>query len=258
MAQGPRIKTEPGVNGQPGLPPMNMMPPHSSNPQSARERAASMLHQRYGAAAANSVSQLQAQSQAAMGVPGQPPRQNMPAPNGQGSPVKTEPGYPPMPQSSIGNAQGDGAGDALSDWKAEVQRRREAAERQDGQGDRMLREHLKQRMLQLEAGGLLLPLEEHQRPSRSVTLPDEHTAPSDPAAPQPQFDGPGGDDEKEEDDEDAINSDLDDPEDELNDDNEGEASVGQVMLCTYDKVQRVKNKWKCTLKDGVLTTGGKE
>jgi len=26
----------------------------------------------------------------------------------------------------------------------------------------------------------------------------------------------------------------------------------------YDKVQRVKNKWKCTLKDGVLLVNGKE
>ena len=26
----------------------------------------------------------------------------------------------------------------------------------------------------------------------------------------------------------------------------------------YDKVQRVKNKWKCTLKDGVLNANGKE
>lgn len=30
------------------------------------------------------------------------------------------------------------------------------------------------------------------------------------------------------------------------------------ILCTYDKVQRVKNKWKCTLKDGVMSVGGKE
>lgn len=236
---------------------MNMMPPNSANSQSARERAANMLHQRYGAAAANSVSQLQAQSHASMGVPGQP-RQHMPAPNGQGSPVKTEPGYPPMPQSSIGNTQTDGASDALSEWKAEVARRREAAELQGGQGDRLLREHLRQRMLQLEGGGLLLPLEEHLYSSRRVTLPDEQAVPSDSTAARPQFDGPGGDDEKEEDDEDAINSDLDDPEDDVYDDNEGEDAVGQVMLCTYDKVQRVKNKWKCTLKDGVLTTGGKE
>lgn len=261
MDQGPRIKTEPGVNGQSGMPSMNnIMPVNSSNPQSARERAASMLHQRYGAAAANSVSQLQAQSQSALGFPGQPRPQHAQAPNGQGPTVKTEPGYPPM--SSLGNTQTDGASDALSAWKAEVARRREAAaegQDEDGESSRPLREHLKQRMLQLEGGGLLLPLEERQYPSRMVALPEEHAASSGPPMmPRPQFDGPGGDDEKEEDDEDAINSDLDDPDDLAGEDNEGEDSVGQVMLCTYDKVQRVKNKWKCTLKDGILTTGGKE
>jgi transcription initiation factor TFIIA large subunit len=243
-----------------------VMPANSSNPQSARERAASALHQRYGAAAANSVSQLQAQSQPAMGIPGQPRPQNPQAPNGQGPTVKTEPGYPPM--SSLGNTQTDGAGGALSEWKAEVARRREAAARGQGEhGDdsRLLRDNLKQRMLQLEGGGLLLPLEEHQYPSRNIGLPDENAvSPGSPGTsspsmmPRSQYDGPGGDDEKEEDDEDAINSDLDDPEDLAGEDNEGEDAMGQVMLCTYDKVQRVKNKWKCTLKDGILTTGGKE
>jgi hypothetical protein len=31
------------------------------------------------------------------------------------------------------------------------------------------------------------------------------------------------------------------------DDHDADESEGQVMLCTYDKVQRVKNKWKCTI-----------
>ncbi|CAK37327.1 uncharacterized protein An01g12770 [Aspergillus niger] len=220
--QQPHIKTEPGVNGQPGMIPMNnMMMPNSSNPQSAQERAANMLRQRYGAAAANSVSQLQAQSQAqaAMAMPGQQRPQPMQhVPNGQAPQIKQEPGYPPVSQPPVGNTQTDGAGDdALSAWKAEVARRREAAERQGGEGDRLLREHLRQRMLQLEGGGLM-----------------------------------------DEDDEDAINSDLDDPDDLVAEDHDAEDAVGQVMLCTYDKVQRVKNKWKCTLKDGILTTGGKE
>lgn len=223
-----------------------------------------MLHQRYGAAAANSVSQLQAQSHPPLGIPRQARPQYPQAPNGQGPTVKTEPGYPPMPPSSLGNSQTDGAGDALSEWKAEVARRREeAANGQDGES-RLMRDHFKQRMLQLEGGGLLLPLEEHQYPSRRVDLPGEQATSSGPetsslsAIRPPQVDGPGGDDEKEEDDEDAINSDLDDPDDLVGEDNEGEDAVGQVMLCTYDKVQRVKNKWKCTLKDGILTTGGKE
>jgi transcription initiation factor TFIIA large subunit len=44
-------------------------------------------------------------------------------------------------------------------------------------------------------------------------------------------------------DEDAINSDLDDPDDGLNDEEDDEDSMGHIMLCMYDKVQRVKNKW---------------
>ena len=65
----------------------------------------------------------------------------------------------------------------------------------------------------------------------------------------------GGDDDE---DEDAINSDLDDPEDETNQINDDDDDNGDTILCTYDKVQRVKNKWKCTLKDGVLNANGKE
>ncbi|XHG07248.1 hypothetical protein AWENTII_010406 [Aspergillus wentii] len=267
MGQPPRIKTEPGTNGQ-GLPPLNnMMPQNPQNPQSAVERAASMLHQRYGAAAANSVSQLQAQSQAAMTMPGQPrpqhPQHPQQVPNGQGPPIKTEHGYSPVQQPPMGNAQTDGASDALSDWKAEVARRREAAGNQNGEGDRILREHLRQRMLQFEGGGLLVPLDE-QSSSRAASGPalssDSTVEPSStvPRVPRAQVDGPGGDDDQEEDDEDAINSDLDDPDDLVADDHDGDDSVGQVMLCTYDKVQRVKNKWKCTLKDGILTTEGKE
>ncbi|OJJ74308.1 hypothetical protein ASPBRDRAFT_63004 [Aspergillus brasiliensis CBS 101740] len=269
--QQPHIKTEPGVNGQPGMIPMNnMMMPNSNNPQSAQERAANMLRQRYGAAAANSVSQLQAQSQAqaAMVIPGQQRPQTMQhVPNGQPPQIKQEPGYPPVSQPPVGNTQTDGAGDdALSAWKAEVARRREAAERQGGEGDRLLREHLRQRMLQLEGGGLMLPLDEHDYSSkplaRGLVPTDESELASSSSHPPKvlgaQFDGPGGDDERDEDDEDAINSDLDDPDDLVAEDHDAEDAVGQVMLCTYDKVQRVKNKWKCTLKDGILTTGGKE
>ena len=62
----------------------------------------------------------------------------------------------------------------------------------------------------------------------------------------------------EEDPDDAINSDLDDSEDELGDGDNSDDEMVDYMLCTYDKVQRVKNKWKCTLKDGILTTNKKE
>ncbi|KAJ5435606.1 Transcription factor IIA alpha/beta subunit [Penicillium cf. griseofulvum] len=251
---GPRIKTEPGSNGQPGMPHMTTpMPPHGLNPQSARDRAANALHQKYGAAAANSVHQMQAQAQAGQGYP-----QMHPNAHGQMPQIKQEQNYPHM-----GPGQTDGGGDdPMTDWKTEVARRRAAAE--SGEGDRLLREHLKQRMSQYEAGGLLRPLGEHESSSKvarrvALTAPlSQNTTESTSSAPRVtgQFDG--GEDDVKEEDEDAINSDLDDPDDLVADDHDADESEGQVMLCTYDKVQRVKNKWKCTLKDGILTTGGKE
>lgn len=266
--QSPQIKTEPGMNGQSGYPPIN-------DSQAARERAANLLQMRFGPAANNSVNSLHAQTQSPSQVPLTMPGQQRPQnpqqqpSNGQMPQVKQEPGYPPMSQTFLGNAQSDGASDAMADWKAEVARRREAAQRQPGQNDRLLREHLRQRMLEMEGGGLLVPLEERQQSSSSATSRklatdlakldlSSSSSPSQPPTTRAQFDGPGGDDEKVEDDEDAINSDLDDPEDHEAEENDAEDAVGQVMLCTYDKVQRVKNKWKCTLKDGILTTGGKE
>ncbi|KAJ7789780.1 transcription factor IIA, alpha/beta subunit-domain-containing protein [Mycena olivaceomarginata] len=68
----------------------------------------------------------------------------------------------------------------------------------------------------------------------------------------------GGNGGGEEDDE-AINSDLDDSDDEDDDaaDEEG-APEGAIVFCTYDKVARVKNKWKCVLKDGMIHTGGRD
>ena len=51
---------------------------------------------------------------------------------------------------------------------------------------------------------------------------------------------------------DEIGSDLDDSDDE---DAEGSEDM---ILCLYDKVQRVKNKWKCVLRDGVASIGGRD
>jgi transcription initiation factor TFIIA large subunit len=68
-----------------------------------------------------------------------------------------------------------------------------------------------------------------------------------------QVDGPNEGDSEE------INSDLDDSEDELNSGAEDEDEEGgMIMLCLYDKVQRVKNKWKYILKDGVANINGKD
>ncbi|PCG97947.1 Transcription factor IIA, alpha/beta subunit [Penicillium occitanis (nom. inval.)] len=245
----PVIKTEPGLNGQHVGIPANGGPSGQLDAQAlARERAMSNLHSKYGAAAANSVSQLQAQSQAALSLPGQQRPQN-------GAPQDIKPiiqqPYPGIapPQGVSYPPQTDGANDdALAQWKAEVAHRRELAKRNNGEGDRMLMAQLKMDALRLEGGGLMLPLNERS----SSGLPRHIN--SDPMATSAQTDGPADD----EDDEDAINSDLDDPDDLVNEDPEGDEAVGEVMLCTYDKVQRVKNKWKCTLKDGILSTGGKE
>lgn len=61
------------------------------------------------------------------------------------------------------------------------------------------------------------------------------------------------------DDSDDINSDLDDSEEDQDSYNEDEdLENGMIMLCLYDKVQRVKNKWKYVLKDGIANINGKD
>ncbi|KAK4054263.1 transcription factor IIA subunit alpha [Microbotryomycetes sp. JL201] len=60
-------------------------------------------------------------------------------------------------------------------------------------------------------------------------------------------------------DDDAINSDLDDSDDDLeNEDEDGAGEGGDVIIALYEKVQRVKNKWKVTLKDGLVSVNGKD
>jgi transcription initiation factor TFIIA large subunit len=62
------------------------------------------------------------------------------------------------------------------------------------------------------------------------------------------------------DDDDAIiGSDLDDTDDDDNgDQDDDDVEGGSKVLCTYDRVQRVKNKWKCVLKDGMVHINGKD
>lgn len=57
----------------------------------------------------------------------------------------------------------------------------------------------------------------------------------------------------------AINSDLDDSDTEGEEDaEEGGQGETDIVFCTYDKVGRVKNKWKCLLKDGMIHINGKD
>ncbi|CAH6719729.1 transcription initiation factor IIA large subunit [[Candida] jaroonii] len=59
-------------------------------------------------------------------------------------------------------------------------------------------------------------------------------------------------------DSDDINSELDDDLESGKSDDEENDQDGHIMLCLYDKVQRIKNKWKCNLKEGVANINGKD
>lgn len=59
-------------------------------------------------------------------------------------------------------------------------------------------------------------------------------------------------------DSDDINSDLDDDLESGKSDDEDNEQDGHIMLCLYDKVQRIKNKWKCNLKEGVANIHGRD
>lgn len=270
------MKYEPGVGS---YPPVSNYGPPGMNPL-AQQRASQLLQQQFGA-------QANASLQAA-GLHQQPPR--APLPGGQRPPHMQMPGQgqprPPIPpyqaqqQSSVGTAQTDGSGDdAGTQWSEHLTFTQAAGEEGGVWIDGMLRAHLEESIARTDSG-LMVPLSEQphlKNKKRKVlrhylaglSIAEAPTATTTTAPAVSQFDG--GDDDEEDDkeevkakvradeDEDAINSDLDDDEEEdQGEENDGEGPVGETILCTFDKVQRVKNKWKCTLKDGILTTGGKE
>jgi Transcription factor IIA, alpha/beta subunit len=57
---------------------------------------------------------------------------------------------------------------------------------------------------------------------------------------------------------DTIGSDLDDSEDEGDIDSEDEDEDMPLMLCSYEKVHRTKNKWRANLTHGVVCINGRE
>ncbi|KAJ8325563.1 transcription factor IIA subunit alpha [Batrachochytrium dendrobatidis] len=76
-----------------------------------------------------------------------------------------------------------------------------------------------------------------------------------------QLDGNDDDDDDDDDaDEPAGGADTSDIGSELDDDDSEDeyAEVDHLVLCQFEKVQRVKNKWKCVLKDGVVNVNGKD
>lgn len=157
-------------------------------------------------------------------------------------------------QNSVHGAQTDGAGDEVEGISVIKQFGPNGEEFMGRvEIDNLLRTKIEAMGTRMEGGGLMLPLKQATKKSR-----EKLSRPGGMA----QVDGGDDDDDQdvkdEEVDEDAINSDLDDPDDTVNDEEDEDEAMGHIMLCMYDKVQRVKNKWKCVLKDGVLTVNGKE
>ena len=273
---GVRIKTEPGYESQSY--PSNGLPLNYV----AQQRAAANLQQKFGAGANVQISQLQAQ--AAIGTPGGQPQRgpmNIQLPpqmtdqqrQEQADFKRRQQSYQSLQQAQqqlvASNAQTDGAGD----WDEYVAQRRLDAAKNPGkvhEADSTIRQRFEQMNRSMEGGGLMMPLAEQPKQSHIM----EHKRNTSKAGPSrapklSQLDGVQDDDDEDDktgikdelfddDDEDAINSDLDDPDDNVIEEEPEEGRARQIMLCTYDKVARVKNKWKCTLKDGILTTGDKE
>ena len=222
----------------------------------AQQRAAMNLHQVYGDRAGAQIAELQQGGQRHGPMP---PQRAHPGPYIKQEDTSSDPPRPGHPQQPvhIKSDQTDGANDERDAWQSEYARRKADIGEYRERNDRLIRDHVMASQQQLEGGGVMLPLDQIT-PSRSQPLKSGRDGPN--SLSRAQGDAAGDEEEEDEDDdddEDAINSELDDP-DELDDGVNDEDATDQVMLCTYDKVQRVKNKWKCTLKDGILRVDGSE
>lgn len=287
-AESVRIKAEPATYDSPAQ--TNGIPLYGSTV--AQQRAAQNLAQKFGSDANLQINQLQAQNGLMTSGQQQSGLQNIQLPstmseqqkrdiaNNQARQVQSQP-YQNLQQAPQRPGVISGQTDGADDWKAMVIERRAAASSNltgNPHADLTLMQQANELNQSLEGGGLMVPLAERPKPSptvkqKAVTAEVGSSYFASVAASQlaaapkvARYDGIDNESDDEMikddpgllDDEDAINSDLDDPDDNVVEEADEENQRGQIMLCTYDKVQRVKNKWKCTLKDGVLTTGGKE
>lgn len=264
-----------GVKQEPASQPSTSAPQPNYNGMDnknsvAANRAAQQLQLQYGMRAAGSINAIQDR----MGQ--QQPQTQQPGgqPTGQEMGEATGFQLPADATNHMGNGQTDGAGDEEGLEGVLLQRGVGGNLHELGRVeiDRMLHEQMAIKAKAMEGGGLMLPLKEAT--GRSANSARRQEKGKGIAA----FDG-GNEDDDDVEDEDAINSDLDDPEEDRDDDEVDDEGLGHIMLCMYDKVQRVKNKWyacvpgscrvprgesdscldrKCTLKDGVLTVNGKE
>lgn len=282
-AESVRIKAEPITYDSSVIGQTNGIPMYGSS--IAQQRAAHNLAQKFGADANLQINQLQAQNGLVASGQQQSGLQNIQLPsrdivNNQARQVQSQQ-YQNLQQAQQRPGVLSGQTDGADEWKAMVTERRAVASSnstRNTDADLTLMQQVNELSQSLEGGGLMLPLAERPKPSPAVkhkvgTVEAGSSSFASSAASQPaaaprlaRYDGIDEESEDEMikddpgllDDEDAINSDLDDPDDNVVEEADEEGQRGQIMLCTYDKVQRVKNKWKCTLKDGVLTTGGKE
>ncbi|KAF2100894.1 transcription factor IIA, alpha/beta subunit [Rhizodiscina lignyota] len=283
-SNGVRIKTEPGYeNGAQGYNSGMNGYPTVQGSTFAQQRAASLLQQQYGSQPGPPMPQGGAQPQPGFALPGQPRSTGIQLPGQQQQRVPQQQPYPPQQQppqqqrNSLSAAQTDGAGDGAAEWSVNIAQGRGRSEADRIAADGQIKAHI-ERMAFNTDSGLMVPLSELPKATKvrglkrkaALGAPPSSSNPAEPSTLPTIAQMDGGDEEDEDDekprfdedevDEDAINSDLDDSEDENNqvvEDDEG-AAVSEAILCTYDKVQRVKNKWKCTLKDGVLSTKGKD
>ncbi|CAM0957222.1 unnamed protein product [Alopecurus aequalis] len=96
-----------------------------------------------------------------------------------------------------------------------------------------------------------VPTEDYNTPAES----SEYRTPT-PAVATPRPRNDTGDDD---DDEPPLNEDDDDDDetDDFTDDND-EPNTQHLVLAQFDKVTRTKNRWKCTLKDGIMHLNGRD
>ncbi|RDA92920.1 hypothetical protein CP533_3890 [Ophiocordyceps camponoti-saundersi (nom. inval.)] len=240
------VKADPAVKQEPGSQSQQYAAYNGVESKNtvAASRAAQQLQMQYGMRAAGSINAIQDR----MGQQQQQQPQQPQAGDAAGHPQD------PEAANHVGNGQTDGAADGDGGIEGILLRHiADGSARELGrfEMDRLIHEQIAARAKAMEGGGLMMPLKEASKTRTSVR---QNKGKGKGVA---TFDG-GDDDEDDIDDEDAINSDLDDPEEDRDDDEVDDEGLGHIMLCMYDKVQRVKNKWKCTLKDGVLTVNGKE
>ncbi|KAI8628897.1 transcription factor IIA, alpha/beta subunit [Xylariaceae sp. FL1651] len=268
-----RIKTEPGVKIEPGLEGSLSQSVQQGDHSIAQQRVIAQLQNQYGDRAAASINKLreqpgggaQPQNQQRTGNPAMSqayPVQYQNNPQQQYRPNVPHNAAAQQQRVPMANAQRpptsqvDGAGDGDSHIGVLFHQSADGQSTEMGRVeiDNLLHAQIAARAKAMEGGGLMVPL---KRASKGTAVSRHNSGVK--AGPS-QFDGPD-DDVKDEgdspDDEDAINSDLDDPDDNI-EENDEDDDAGQIMLCMYDKVQRVKNKWKCVLKDGVLNVNGRD